>query len=170
MTTQTDHAPAAEPGNSWSGYKEPAHDAPLDPQAAPDGLPSPEPGQIEPESPAVAVEQDGLTRPESAQETAAAPVDALTGSDPLLTTEAASDLLDRWTEIQISFVENPRASVQDADALVQQIATTLLASFQERRTLLAASWQHGQTDTEQLRLALRRYRSFVGVILPRVGP
>jgi hypothetical protein len=36
--------------------------------------------------------------------------------------------------------------------------------FQERRSELAAAWQDGQPDTEQLRLALRQYRSFMGVV------
>jgi hypothetical protein len=170
MTTETNHTPATEPGNSWSGRTEPAHDAPPDPQAAPDEPPNPEPDQVEPESPAVAATQDGVTRPESTQGSAAARVGVHAGGDPLLTAEAASDLLDRWTEVQVSFVEDPHASVQDADALVGQIATTLLASVQQRRSQLAAGWQHGEPDTQALRLALRQYRSFIGVILPRQDP
>jgi len=52
--------------------------------------------------------------------------------------------------------------------VAQQITTTLLASIQERRSLLAAAWQcqAGQPDAEQLRLALRQYRSFIGVVQP----
>lgn len=174
MTTETNHTLSAEPGNSWNGHKEPVHDAPLSSPAAmedaPEELSGPEPDQLGP--PAVpASREDSLTPSESAQEQVMTPTDAPAGEDPLLTPEAESDLLHRWTEIQISFVENPRASVQDADALVQQITTTLLASIQERRSLLAAAWQwqDGQPDTEQLRLALRQYRSFIGVVLP-IGP
>ena len=89
------------------------------------------------------------------------------GADPLLTGQAESDLLSRWIEIQVSFVEDPRASVQDADALIHEITDALHASLQERRGDLAAAWQHGQPDTEGLRLALRQYRSFIGVVLPR---
>ena len=45
----------------------------------------------------------------------------------------------------------------------------LLASFQERRRLAVAAWQRqdGQPDTEQLRLALRQYRSLISIVLPR---
>ena len=88
------------------------------------------------------------------------------GADPLLTGQAESDLLSRWIEIQVSFVEDPRTAVQSADSLIREIATTLLAAFEERRGELAAAWQSGQPDTEQLRLALRQYRSFVSVVLP----
>ncbi|HEV3173076.1 MAG TPA: hypothetical protein VGZ32_22205 [Actinocrinis sp.] len=183
MTTETEYTPAAEPENNWTGYKEPVSEAPQDPPETPeaqetrDELTGPEPGQPEAEVPAAEAEhdslaepenaEDGLTEPESAQEPVAVPVGIHAGGDPLLSPEAESDLLNRWTEIQVSFVEDPRASVQDADALVLQIANTLLASFQERRSELAAAWQDGQPDTEQLRLALRQYRSFMGVVLAR---
>ena len=167
MTTETNHAPTTgtEPGNSWSGYKEPIHDDPPNPEP---GQPEPEPeAELEPEPdalPALA-EQDSPAPPQSEQESAVAPAPLHDGGDPLLTAEAESDLLSRWTEIQVSFVEDPGAAVQNADTLIHEIATTLLASFEERRSELAAAWQNGQPDTEQLRLALRQYRSFVGVVL-----
>jgi hypothetical protein len=179
MTTETDHTHSTEPDNSWSGYKEPMHDAPFDPQAAteatPEELADPEPDQLEPPA-ASADYEDGLAPSENWHEPVTpATLTATTtatgapaGEDHLLAPEAESDLLSRWTEIQISFVEDPRASVQEADALVEQIATTVLASIQERRSQLAAvwQWQHGQPDTEQLRLALRQYRSFIAAVLP----
>lgn len=164
MTTETNHAPTTgtEPGNGWTGYTEPVHD----------DQPNLGPGQSESEFEAEAevlpalAEQDSPTPPQSEQETAVAPAPLHDGADPLLTAQAESDLLGRWTEIQISFVEDPRTAVQNADTLIQEIATTLLASFEERRGELAAAWQNGQPDTEQLRLALRQYRSFVSVVLP----
>jgi len=167
MTTETDHVPAAEPGNSWTGYKEPVHDAPLDPQAAPDELPGPVPRQTEPDPPAAVAEQESGAGPASAAQAAEVLAGPHVGADPLLSAEAENDLLRRWTQIQISFVEDPRRSVQDADALIHEIGDALYASLEERRGDLAAGWQHGQPDTEELRLALREYRSFVGVVLPR---
>jgi len=65
MTTETDHVPAAEPGNSWTGYKEPVHDAPLDPQAAPDELPGPAPRQTDTDPPAAAAEQKAARGPQA---------------------------------------------------------------------------------------------------------
>ncbi|NUR61388.1 MAG: hypothetical protein HOV87_22410 [Catenulispora sp.] len=66
----------------------------------------------------------------------------------------------------MGFLEDPAQSVQDADGLIEEITTALLKSFQERRLVLAADWQNGGTGTEELRLALRRYRAFLGVLLP----
>jgi hypothetical protein len=86
---------------------------------------------------------------------------------PLLTAEAEQGFLNRWVEIQVGFVEDPAESVRDADALIQEIADTLLTAFATRRIEMAADWQHGTPDTEELRLCLRRYRSFIGVILPK---
>jgi len=60
------------------------------------------------------------------------------GADSLLPVEAENDLLRRWTEIQISFVEDPQRSVQDADALIHDIGDALYASFKERRGDMAA--------------------------------
>jgi hypothetical protein len=116
-------------------------------------------------------EQDGFVAVQSAeedsQEAAATPVALHSGADPLLSAETESDLLSRWTEIQMSFVEDPLASVQSADALIAEIGAAQLASFQERRSSLAGGWQSGQPDTEELRLALREYRDFISVILPK---
>lgn len=97
----------------------------------------------------------------------AAPVAPTTRVHPLLTAEVQSEFLQRWSAIQISFVEDPRQSVQAADSLVQEIATTLASALQERRSALAAQWREDSDDTEQLRLALRQYRVFIGDILPR---
>lgn len=87
--------------------------------------------------------------------------------EPLLGDEAEQAFLSRWAEIQVRFVEDPAASVRDADRLIDEIAAALLNSFQARKTDLAADWQHGSPGTEELRHALRRYRAFIGVILPK---
>ncbi|MEY9933076.1 hypothetical protein ABH926_007729 [Catenulispora sp. GP43] len=108
----------------------------------------PEPESVEPET-SMAAPSDPLVR------------------EPLLTDEAEQAFLSRWAEIQVGFVEDPAESVRDADRLIDEIATALLSSFQARRTDLAVDWQHGSPGTEELRLALRRYRAFIGVILPK---
>jgi hypothetical protein len=158
MTTETNHiaTTGAEPDNRWNDHQEPVHDELLDAEAAP-----------EPQSPSVTAEPATLTEPVSEAETPEAPVQLHGGGDPLLTAEAESELFRRWNEIQVSFVEDPHLSVQDADTLIQEITAALVASFEERRSELAAGWQQGQPDTEDLRLALRQYRSFIGVVLPR---
>lgn len=158
MTAETDHIPTtdAEPGAGWTSYEESARDESVAPQPAYDESLDAEPARDE---------LPGLA-PDESESPAAAPAAPHAGGDALLTAEAESDLRSRWNAIQVSFVEDPRTSVEDADALIQEIATALIASLQERRSELAAAWQDGAPDTEQLRLALRQYRSFMGVVLP----
>jgi len=87
-------------------------------------------------------------------------------AQPLLAAQVQSELLEQWTGIQVSFVEDPRAAVQDAEALVAVIAAKFQRALQERRGALASGWSDS-ADTEELRLALQQYRAFVGVLLPR---
>jgi hypothetical protein len=67
----------------------------------------------------------------------------------------------RWSEIQASFVDEPRRSVEQADSLVAEVMQRLAQVFADERSRLEAQWDRGEdTDTEALRQALRRYRSF----------
>ncbi|GAA3506912.1 hypothetical protein [Streptomyces showdoensis] len=67
----------------------------------------------------------------------------------------------RWHEIQNRFVDDPRAAVNDADALVTDVIRKLAATFGDRRKELEGQWNEGEdVDTESLRHALRQYRSF----------
>lgn len=75
---------------------------------------------------------------------------------------ASSGIQDRWKEVQIGFVDDPRSSVVEADALAAEVAEAVVAALEERRTALRAAWDEAEgVDTEALRLALRDYRSFV---------
>src|SRR5438067_310244 len=72
----------------------------------------------------------------------------------------------RWSEIQGSFVDEPRRSVEQADALVAEVMQRLAQVFSEERSRLEQQWDRGEdTDTEALRQALRRYRSFFDRLL-----
>lgn len=72
----------------------------------------------------------------------------------------------RWHEIQTSFVDQPRDSVQQADALVADLMQRLAASFSNERERLEAQWDRGDdVSTEDLRVALTRYRSFFDRLL-----
>jgi hypothetical protein len=67
----------------------------------------------------------------------------------------------RWEAIQAGFVDEPRRAVEDADALVAQVIQQLAESFAAERARLETQWSRGdQVSTEDLRVALRRYRSF----------
>ncbi len=66
-----------------------------------------------------------------------------------------------WVRIQSGFVDDPRGSVTEAADLITQITNTLLSAVQERERTLRGAWDgSGHADTENLRNALRDYRSF----------
>ncbi|WP_067863838.1 hypothetical protein [Nocardia shimofusensis] len=85
--------------------------------------------------------------------------DTATGGDPrLVPVDEVDQLRTRWHELQAHFVDDPRESVTRADELVGETIERLTALFAERRRTLAAGWS-GAAETEQLRTALRDYRS-----------
>jgi hypothetical protein len=85
---------------------------------------------------------------------------------PLFSADEAANLRSRWDTIQVSFVDEPRRSVQEADNLVATAMKRLAEQFAAERSTLEAQWARGSDiSTEDLRLALRRYRSFFGRLL-----
>lgn len=67
----------------------------------------------------------------------------------------------QWESIQTGFVDQPRAAVEQADALVSQVVTRLTELFTRERSTLEGQWTQGDNvSTEDLRIALTRYRSF----------
>jgi hypothetical protein len=72
----------------------------------------------------------------------------------------------RWTDIQTGFVDEPRRAVEQADALVAEVIKRLANSFAEERIKLEGQWGRGDdVSTENLRVSLRRYRSFFDRLL-----
>jgi len=105
--------------------------------------------------------------------------DLLAGRDPSSTRSEVSsddehaplfanpdDYRQRWQAVQAGFVDEPRRAVEDADALVAEVVQQLVTSFAEERKNLEGQWSRGdQVSTEDLRVALRRYRSFFDRLL-----
>jgi hypothetical protein len=80
---------------------------------------------------------------------------------PLLADEDTGGFKSRWNEIQVRFVDEPRGSVKEADGLVAEMMERLDKMFSEERTRLESQWERGDdVSTEDLRIALQRYRSF----------
>jgi hypothetical protein len=78
----------------------------------------------------------------------------------------ASSFRTRWTEIQTGFVDEPRRSVEQADALVAEVVKHLADSFAGERSKLEGQWGRGDdVSTEDLRVTLRRYRAFFDRLL-----
>lgn len=87
-------------------------------------------------------------------------------AEPLFPASESKELRDRWHAIQAAFVDEPRKAVEDADGLVATAIKRLAESFAKERDKLEAQWDRGDdVSTEDLRVALRRYRSFFDRLL-----
>ena len=80
---------------------------------------------------------------------------------PLFPAAVADDFRSRWSAVQGSFVDDPGQAVRHGDELVAEVLKSLADSFSsERAKVEGQENQTGKTSTEDLRIALRRYRAF----------
>jgi hypothetical protein len=115
--------------------------------------------------PAAAPPSDGK-RPERPEPRDADRHDGSAGTAALLPGEEASDLRRRWEALQTGFVDEPRRAVQEADNLVAQTMKRVAEVFARERAALEEQWTRGDNvSTEDLRVALKRYRSFFDRLL-----
>ena len=85
---------------------------------------------------------------------------------PLFAPNDTQDFRSRWEKIQIGFVDEPRKAVEQADELVASAIKRLAEVFASERQKLEAEWdKNDNVSTEELRVALRRYRSFFDRLL-----
>ena len=75
---------------------------------------------------------------------------------PLFEQRTAQEYRTRWNIVQQGFVDDPPQAVRQGDELVAQVIKNLAETFAKQRATLEGE----QGSTEDLRLALRRYRSF----------
>jgi hypothetical protein len=86
--------------------------------------------------------------------------------ESLFEEDEAEKFRTQWLNIQSKFVDNPRESVREANELVAGVLKSVTMSFHDRRTTLEKQWNSGDNvSTEDLRLALKRYRSFFDRLL-----
>jgi hypothetical protein len=106
-------------------------------------------------------ESGTATQPAADERLAAA---SPSGSDTDLSLFGENDLSGfrtRWSDVQAAFVDDPRAAVHNADALVSEVVEQLTTGFSEVRARMEGQWARGEeTSTEDLRVALTRYREF----------
>ena len=81
-------------------------------------------------------------------------------ADPLLTEDDIEGFRSRWPEIKAVFVDDPRASVQQADGLVEEVAQLIVRRLTEERARLEGEWSRGDVSTEDLRQSLHHYSMF----------
>jgi len=72
-----------------------------------------------------------------------------------------AELRNRWNGVQTAFVDEPRRAVEEADGLVAAAMKRLAEVFADERSNLEKQWDRGDNvSTEDLRIALQRYRAF----------
>ncbi len=88
-------------------------------------------------------------------------------SAPLFASEEAQRFRSEWRDVQTAFVDEPRKAVEQADQLVAQAIQSLAKLFADERAKMEHEWSRGEdkVSTEDLRIALRRYRSFFDRLL-----
>ncbi|NUP46733.1 MAG: hypothetical protein HOW97_05385 [Catenulispora sp.] len=127
----------------------------------------PEPVEADSQTPVLADEglgeqEDLGSEPED--DTSTGPASAL--AEPLLASASAGAFLDRWSDVQAGFIEDPHRSVTDADALLTEVVSAFQEAVEQRRARISAILSDGTADTEDLRLALLDYRAAITTMLP----
>jgi hypothetical protein len=85
---------------------------------------------------------------------------------PLFSESEMGDFRSQWSKIQTGFVDEPRRTVEGADKLVAAVMQRLAEAFANERSGLEKQWDRGDNvSTEDLRVALQRYRSFFDRLL-----
>jgi hypothetical protein len=106
-----------------------------------------------------ATRQARRSQPVSAEQHARSPMAG--ANESLFPGEELEGLRTRWQEIQTAFVDEPRKAVEQADGLVATAMKRLAEVFARERSGLEQQWDRGdRVSTEELRVALQRYRRF----------
>jgi hypothetical protein len=133
------------PDNADNGFTEPELFVDSEPRAEPESLR--EPPETDPVPPAApALNTDA------------------TDAAVLFGTEDAEQFRLRWRELQADFVDDPKHAVEGADHLVDEVMRTLSEIVADHKRDLEDQLRDGG-ETEELRVALRRYRSFFEQLL-----
>ncbi len=85
---------------------------------------------------------------------------------PLFSESEMGEFRSQWSKLQTGFVDEPRRTVEEADKLVAAVMQRLAQGFANERSGLEKQWESSDNvSTEDLRLALQRYRSFFDRLL-----
>ncbi|HLH21935.1 MAG TPA: hypothetical protein VK066_05405 [Chloroflexota bacterium] len=119
---------------------------------------------------AAAAERQSGQPPPASPTGASAPAPGGTEAAALFSADETQRFRDRWDDVQTGFVDEPRHAVEQADELVAEVMKRLAEIFAGERSKLESQWSRGDNvSTEDLRQALRRYRSFFDRLLSYGG-
>lgn len=84
-----------------------------------------------------------------------------------MSSEDVAEFRARWADIQASFIDDPNRACEQADNLVDLVLKRLTERFTRERDDLVRRWDKGHeaTDTEDLRVAMKGYRSLIDRVL-----
>jgi len=69
---------------------------------------------------------------------------------------------EQWMRVQASFVDDPRAAVSAAAAVITDAAARVETAVRERQQALRGKWDsEGRSDTEELRITMQQYRQLL---------
>lgn len=106
------------------------------------------------------------TRDDTDNTQAAAEASEAAQPNPLFPQDELKSFRSHWDAVQTSFVDEPRASVEQADSLVANVVKRIAEQFASEREQLEKQWGRGEdVDTEDLRQAFKRYRAFFDRLL-----
>jgi hypothetical protein len=88
-------------------------------------------------------------------------------SGPLFKEDDVERLRSQWLEVQSSFIDSPRGSLEAADRFIEQVLDDMRSQLSKRCSSLQAQWNNGHSteDTEALRQVIQRYRSMLDHLL-----
>ncbi|BCL13599.1 hypothetical protein [Micromonospora sagamiensis] len=131
------------------------------------GYGSPDPALVDPDAaPATAVATGTPDTLTAAGTTGSSP-SALAEPATLLDPGTAQGFRDRWRDVQLRFVDDPKAAAGQAQGLVEEAIHALAAALAEQKNRIGGWQDDGSVDTEQLRQAVRQYRDFLDRVLGR---
>lgn len=85
----------------------------------------------------------------------------ISGPAPFFPAGGTQPLRDRWRDVQLRFVDDPKGATSEASNLVDDAVDQLATALREHRS----SFAKGTDDTEALRVELRSYRDILDRLL-----
>jgi len=85
---------------------------------------------------------------------------------PWFEAEEINEIKSRWSSVQTEFVDDPHSSIKQADDLVAEAIERFEQALYHQRSELVEQWNtQDDISTEELRIALQSYRSFLDRLL-----
>jgi hypothetical protein len=129
--------------------------------AGPSDLDAAEPEPVSPQADAVTPVDTGA----SVITVGSAPVEAPDEAVTVWPEDAVHDFQQRWREVQLRFVDDPRAAADEAQHLITEALDRFAEAVTDRKGQLDGWRDTDGADTERMRTVVRRYRKLLDRLL-----